>query len=85
MLGGLRFHADIHGDDGIRPVPWAQSRPVELTHVRSQAGWLAAMEPWHADAILLDDSPLSPACNAVFAAGTPRRSVRTAWKALRVA
>jgi len=75
MLTVPLVHTDIRGDDGIRDAPSARARHVELTHVRTVTGFLAAITRWRFDAILFDSSPLSPASRAVLAAPAQRRSI----------
>lgn len=68
MFQVLLFHADAQGGDRIRAVLSAHACEAELTHVRNVTGFLAAMEQWHFDAILLHYSPFSPESSAALAA-----------------
>jgi DNA-binding response OmpR family regulator len=75
MLHVLLFHPDGRDRNGIRDALSAGSAGVELTHVRNEEGFLAAMREWRFDAILLDYSPLSKESAEILAAARRWRPV----------
>ena len=54
------------GSDGIRDALSACACDAELTHVRNETGFLAAMEQWRFDAVLLDYTPWSSESTTVL-------------------
>lgn len=68
MLQVLLFHADADSGDRIRKVLADHACDVELTHVRNVTGFLAALEQWRFDAILLRYAPAPSEGSAVLAA-----------------
>lgn len=57
MLYVLLFHHEFIGGDRIREILSRQACDVELTHVRNMTGFLAALEQWRFDVILLAYAP----------------------------
>jgi CheY-like chemotaxis protein len=68
MLQILLFHADAGSGDRIRKVLADHACDAELTHVRNVTGFLAALEQWRFDAILLQYAPPPSEGSAVLAA-----------------
>jgi CheY-like chemotaxis protein len=68
MLQVLLFHAAADGGDRIRKVLADHACEAELTHVRNVSGFLAALEQWSFDAILLDYALASFESGAALAA-----------------
>lgn len=68
MLQILLFHADSPGGDRIRETLSAYGCAAEVTHVRNVTGFLAALEQWRFDAILLDYVLSSSESSAALAA-----------------
>lgn len=77
MFSVLLFHREFAGADQIRHVLLLQACEAELTHVRTMSGFLAALEQWRFDVILLACSPSNSDHFAALAAarrwqpGTP--------------
>jgi len=78
MIQVLLFHAEAQGGDRIRHTLSIYACDAELTHVRNVTGFLAALEQWRFDVILLD-YVLSPSeSNAALAAA------RRWWSAIPI-
>lgn len=78
MLRLLLFHNDVCGSDRIRDALSACACDAELTHVRNATGFLAAMEQWRFDAVLLDYTPWSSEGSTVLAVAKQWRPVTPA-------
>jgi CheY-like chemotaxis protein len=68
MIQVLLFHAETEGGDRIRQTLSAYACDAELTHVRNVTGFLAALDQWRFDAILLDYALSSSESSAALAA-----------------
>lgn len=68
MLQVLLFHADAQGSNRIQATLSAYGCDAEVTHVRNVTGFLAALEQWRFDAILLDYVLSSSESSAALAA-----------------
>jgi CheY-like chemotaxis protein len=68
MVQVLLFHAETQCGDRIRQTLSAYGCDAELTHVCNVTGFLAALEQWRFDAILLDYATSSSESSAALAA-----------------
>lgn len=73
MFSVLLFHHEFAAGDRIREILSRQACKVELTHVRNVTGFLAALDQWRFDAILLAYVPSPSERSEALAAARRRR------------